>query len=227
MTDQTEALRKRILADVAALSSPTRVEVRRNGAAIVLFAIACIAGVALMRGIPDLGSRTWPCSRRRWCWCRSWRWPAGSLYCAGDLPLLSSRSRLSLLLAGAIGPLAIGAGYLFGALAPSRQAQAHAGFIADSVCAAVLLCAGLVVLVALIRHEGRSEPVSPGARGVAVGGVVAAAVGAALAFQCPESSSLHYGLGHLLPAIAVVVMGGLLGRSWLAPRWADPKRPTG
>ncbi len=227
MTDQTEALRKRILADVAALSSPTRVEVRRNGAAIVLFAIACIAGVALMRGIPDLGEPhvalftaavvlvpivAVACGlallRRR---------PASSL----------SRSRQSLLLAGAIGPLAIGAGYLFGALAPSRQAQAHAGFIADSVCAAVLLCAGLVVLVALIRHEGRSEPVSPGARGVAVGGVVAAAVGAALAFQCPESSSLHYGLGHLLPAIAVVVMGGLLGRSWLAPRWADSKRTTG
>ncbi len=218
MSDRADELRRRILAEVAAAPSPTRAEVRRKGALIVLFASSCVAGVALMRGIPQFVEPHAPAFVAAVV--------LAPLVAAGvGLSLLRRRTgsslssaRQTLLIGGALGPLAIEGGYLLATLGLSSPAHAHAGFAADSLCAAVLLTVGAAVLVALLRFEGRSEPVSPGSRGVAVGGVVAGAVGAALAFQCAESSSLHYGLGHLLPAIVLVAMGGLLGRSWLAPR---------
>lgn len=224
MSDHAAELRKRILADVAAVSSPTRTEARRKDVATLLFAIVCVAGVALMRGFPAFAE------------------PHGLGFTAAvvlvpiaaavvGLSLLRRRpgtslsmARQSLLLGGAIGPLAIGGGYILATLGLSMPVRAHTGFLADGMCAVVLLCTGLVVLAALVRSEGRSEPVSPGARGLAAGGVVAAAVGAALAFQCPESSFLHYGFGHFVPALVLVAMGGLLGRGWLAPRWAAAKQ---
>lgn len=109
------------------------------------------------------------------------------------------------------------------ALAAARlwPAEAAAGDVAAGVhlsCGAMALVQGTLPLLVLVLPRRRGDPVHPVLTG-AVLGMTAGAFAATLAYlRCPHASASHGILAHVTPAIALTVVGAVLGNVLLRTR---------
>jgi hypothetical protein len=92
-----------------------------------------------------------------------------------------------------------------------------------------LKCLGLTVaaaafpLVALLLLRRESDAVHPASTGAALGAACGASAGVMVEMWCPVSEVRHVAIGHILPIIALSVIGAVLGTRLLAL----PRRPRG
>lgn len=212
-----DELRARILASVAATPSPTRRELGARVRWLAIGALGVAAMIACMRGLPTIGAgRTWAFAIVA----------AGAPLVAafGGLAALAGRDgggragRRLLLLGAVAAPISVLGGYVAAARWLPESLRFEALVATDFRCLAVLMMASLLLLVPAIRLLRGSEPISPTLRGGAIAGGFATAVATGLALQCPETGPAHYLVGHVLPVLAIVAIGALSGRRWLAPR---------
>lgn len=204
-------LRERVLREAARTPSPTRAETTRRTTSIVVLGVLATAGLFFGTGRYVQGPRSVALVALT---------IGTSLVVALALTatLRSSRSMLGpsrsvLLAAGGAGAAVLA---LVAALAPSvLEGGPGVSRVTDLVCGTMTLVQSLLPLAVLAIPRRGSDPVHPLAAGAALG-VAAGAWGAAMAYvRCPHGGAAHSVLAHALPALALAVVGALLGRALL------------
>jgi hypothetical protein len=124
---------------------------------------------------------------------------------------LGSPTAMLLGVAMAVAPL-LGASYLgLHASDAANIGHDHVHMLAHPICfamTALFTIAPFAVFAALRRG---SDPVHPAATGAIAGAASAAVGGVAITLHCPISADLHVLLGHALPAVAMLIVGFVLG----------------
>jgi hypothetical protein len=84
-------------------------------------------------------------------------------------------------------------------------------------CGALCLVIGAIVTGAVLLLWRRTDPLTPGISGALVG--LTGGMGSALALgvACPSHEAWHLGFSHGLVVVALVILGGAVGRRLLAP----------
>jgi hypothetical protein len=84
-------------------------------------------------------------------------------------------------------------------------------------CGAACLVLGAIVTGAVLLLWRRTDPMTPGISGALAG--LTGGIGSALAFgvACPSHEAWHLGLSHGLVVVALVILGGAVGRRLLSP----------
>lgn len=85
-------------------------------------------------------------------------------------------------------------------------------------CMGLSLAAAVFPLLGLLYVRRQSDPVHPGWTGAALGSACGASAGVMVELWCPVTSQAHVALGHVLPIIALSVLGAVLGARLLAVR---------
>lgn len=81
---------------------------------------------------------------------------------------------------------------------------------------------GLWPLVLLSVARQGLHPVHPMAAGAALGTAAGTWLGVLISFNCPVVSLEHIAIGHILPVVAMSVLGALVGRRILAEQAPRP-----
>jgi hypothetical protein len=91
----------------------------------------------------------------------------------------------------------------------------HAGWAAG--CGFITFLFGALAAGCMMRIWRRTDPMTPRLSG-AFAGLIGGLTGAvAVGWACPSQESWHLWLAHGVTVVALVCVGGLIGRRWLAP----------
>jgi hypothetical protein len=85
-------------------------------------------------------------------------------------------------------------------------------------CLGLTIAAAAFPLVALALLRRGSDPVHPVATGAALGSACGASAGVMVEMWCPVATPQHVAIGHILPIVAMTVVGALLGARVIAMR---------
>jgi hypothetical protein len=84
-------------------------------------------------------------------------------------------------------------------------------------CALIAAVIGITAMACFTSALRRAVPVASGSRGAAIGAAAGAWAGLAVFLFCPSGDPQHLILGHLLPVIALTLMGALATPALLRP----------
>lgn len=209
MNEPSSDLFQKLTAQIEAAPAPTRPQARRRhllvlGAALLPITFLMIKGLRtdLLRG------------GARWAVAVAW------LVLVGVLLRLARRrpathplgwgTRLAGLLAPAAMILAV-LGLQYSGAGEGWGGGDHFGCLATSTLLALL------PVMALIFVERHSDPVAPSVRGLLLGSLGGPLGAIPFYLECGAPSSVeHATLGHVLPVLAMAVVGAVVGRRWLA-----------
>jgi hypothetical protein len=134
----------------------------------------------------------------------------------GRGPRMLGRARGVLVLAGIIAPLAflawkagLSAEFELAAASPTRPGYR---------CLVLTLSFALAPLSALLFLRRGSDPTHPRSLGMALGIAAGTSAAALVDLWCPVGHLRHLVLGHVLPVLALGVLGVWLGQRWLSVR---------
>jgi hypothetical protein len=82
-------------------------------------------------------------------------------------------------------------------------------------CLGMNLGIGFVLLAVFTAARRRSDPLRPGITGAALGMAAGIAAGGLVDLWCPVAHVTHLLRGHILPLVALAVLGALLGRCFV------------
>jgi len=82
-------------------------------------------------------------------------------------------------------------------------------------CLVLTVAMGIIPLVTLVSLCRNSEPLRPGLVGAAMGVAVGAGAWVFLELWCPVAYPHHLLIGHVAPALALAMIGAVLGRSMM------------
>ncbi len=209
------ALRERILSKARATPAPNASEVAKKRAAL---AGAALVPALVILGVLGVGPKGRPLALALFV---SIGWGAIAVTCSlfafsGRSPL--GRSRPALAVLAALAPtLALSISAVGMALYPDTWSgvlapQHHA------MCMMFGLAMGAAPLAAMMFHLRGLDPVSPRARGAALGATAGAWAGAGAMLLCPHHTLAHVLLGHVLPVALFALLGALIGGPVLALR---------
>ena len=226
MIASDELRKQQLLAAVRAAPSPTRQSVKRTALAV----LGATAGLSLA---VFLGSGVLRRALR----------PLSVLASIGALPIalgaLVTAGRRGRSMLGRAPPalwavlLAVpylmageklGAAALLGSWFPSLLAVAAPEATPPLDCALLLLAVALPPLSGLVFLRRDSEPRQPGTVGAALGVAAGAAAWVLVDLRCPDLEPRHLLLGHVLPLLALGLLGEGLGHLLLSVR--GPSRRT-
>jgi hypothetical protein len=211
-------LSARIRAAVAAAPPPPRTTFAMRVGMGLLVAVGCVAATTLAsrRDFRDVPTR-------------------GLLVTSGALLVLAfavtalsiargrrglGASSVALLLAAVLATPVYGLVTAVVPLSPLKavaEASLAYGLRTGAMCAAFGCALGAIVLSGFTWALRRAVPVSPVARGAALGAGAGAIVGLALHLFCPHFDRPHIVLGHVLPVAMFAVLGALLTPRTLRP----------
>lgn len=96
-------------------------------------------------------------------------------------------------------------------------------------CFSLTVAAAAFPLVSILTLRRGSDPVHPAAAAAAIAVASGAAAGVMVEAWCPISTWQHVGAGHILPIVALGVLGAAVGGQVLRLRWraqaAEPASP--
>ena len=230
MIASDELRKQRLLAAVRAAPSPTRQSARR--AALAVLGVAAGLSLAVFLGSGALR--------------RTPRPPLSSLLSSlGALPIamgaLVTAGRRGRSMLGRAPPLLwavllavpylllgerLGMAALVGAWIPSPPGAAASSGLTPSAldCGLLLLSVALPPLCGLAWLRRDSEPRQPGTVGAALGVAAGAAAWVLLDLRCAGVEPRHLLLGHVLPLLALGLLGEGLGHLLLSVRGLSPRR---
>jgi hypothetical protein len=212
--------KQRILELVRSRPAPRRGDRRLATAALGAIVAAAMAGTFLLWGGSANGGGARPTPVTAWILAGAVALAIGATW----LALPPRRSMLprprGLLLAVALGvPLAVGAWLVLW----------HAGY-QDPFVRAGWRCLGLTLATApwpfaLLAFVGpRVDPVQPALSGAALGAAAGAWAAVMVELWCPLADPDHVAKGHVLPLVALVALGALLGRRLFRMRAVGGRR---
>jgi hypothetical protein len=149
----------------------------------------------------------------------AWRW-SGSFVADSGMQLLT--------IAFATPALLVAVSLALSRLSPELAAAGPPR--APLPCFALGFVAGLYPLVGTCLSKRASDPLHPMASGAALGAASGAASGVLVDLWCPLSDAAHVLPGHVLPVVALAMLGAVLGHHVLAMRaplrWRTRTLPT-
>lgn len=217
MSQPPDALRSRVLEEIARTPAPTRPQRKTFVARVVGVALAVVA-------IPFIATRGIVPGTRPAALIAFSVLSAAVLAVVLSFSALRSprsmlgppRRRLALVsvLSPALFVLLVGA---YAAMWPATTHEA-VSMHSDVLCALLMLLQGGALLAALMIAKRRTDPIHPALTGIAMG-AVAGAWGFAFAYvRCPHVTVTHGLIAHVVPALALGAVGAVLGKRVLAER---------
>jgi hypothetical protein len=217
-------LKDRILADVLATPSPTRVPSQFY--AWLVLPSSIIVAAALFFTFDGLEHGK---GRALWFFvasCLGWAAVAALSVWGAFVRGRSAVGRArAVLMAVAIGTPAILFAMMFGlAVAHPEVTLVHPERIGFK-CLGLTMAAAAFPLVALALVRQESDPVHPVATGAALGSACGASAGVMVEMWCPVGNPQHVVIGHILPIVLMSILGAALGARIIAMRGGIRQRP--
>lgn len=91
-------------------------------------------------------------------------------------------------------------------------------------CLGLTVAAAVFPLISLAILRRGSDPVHPAATGAALGSACGASAGVMVELWCPVATPAHVALGHILPILAMALLGALIGARVIGMRGIRPQR---